>query len=352
MRKIFLLTLFCVFTLLAVQNTHAAWYQPLEVRNIKGVLIESSGPVKFTSKKGTEIAAVLGTELEPGTIVQAGEGGSAKVMLMDGELIQVSERKSYVVGTTPSQEEKKSMMRGLTIALNEAAKVKLPAAPTEEVETEEAKPSAPQQPRVYGMVKMGSPRPTPQERAAQKKRVAKKRRPKLELEAIYPAETTILMPKNITFAWNMNLKFPKPVVVFEGPEGLYKRFDIDPKSPKSLTASAKELGLHKGNKYSWYLASRSDKKGRGRTRRFNFTIMSEAQEKSLKKDLATINETASTDDGRAFLTAQLYYNHKMMYDMVQTLLPLWNKNKSPAIKKLLKLGYARMGRASEARKYQ
>jgi hypothetical protein len=338
------------FVLVAASTAHAAWYKPVEIRNIKGVLVESTAPVNFTSKKGTEISAVVGTELKPGTVIKAGEDGSAKIMLMNGELVEVAENTSYIVGAAHAQEEKKSMMKGLTVALNEAAKIKIPL--TIEDVIEPHADELQQQPRIHGMVKMGSMRPTPKEQAARKKRAPKKRVSKPRLEGIFPVETTIVMPKQITFRWSQKLYFTKPVVTFKGPDNLYKRFDIDPKSPKRLTVSAKDLGLQKGIKYSWFLASRNDKAGKGRSRRYNFTVMSDQQEKSLKKDLSNIDKTASTEDGRAFLTAQLYFNHGMMHDMVQTLLPLWNKNKTPAIKDLLKLGYYRMGITSEAKKYR
>ncbi len=42
----------------------------------------------------------------------------------------------------------------------------------------------------------------------------------------------------------------------------------------------------------------------------------------------------------------------MNYEMVNALQPLWKTNRSPAIKKLLKLGHARMGQIEEARKYK
>ena len=316
-----------------------------EIENIKGVLIESSAPIEFASPKGKSFSAVVGTELMPGTTITAGTGGSARVMLMNGAIIEIPSGKKYVVGTVAKASEKQTMMRGLTLALNEAAEVSLPKLPSTAPAPQQKKST----PRVHGMVKMGGPLITPkQKQEAQARRSVA---PQKRLEAIYPSGTAIKPSKTITFKWNMKVRFPKPLVVIVNPNGSSEtRFDIAPTSLTSATIPAQNL--KRGNKYTWYLASGKDKPGRARSRRFHFSVLTKEQEKHLAKDMRQIDGAASSHDGRAFLKGQLYFNYGMNYEMVQTLMPLWKKNKSSSLKKLLLLGYARMGRAEVAWRYK
>jgi len=318
-----------------------------EVKNIKGVLIESKAPVEFKSPKGTPVNATMGTELLPGTKIQAGSGGMARVMLMDGTIVEVSSGKSYTVGTVPESSEDRTVMRGITLALNEAADVSVPPRPAADTAVTPTKPKA--EPRIHGMVKMGGPLIT--QRQIQQSEKKKPVAPQKRLEAIYPTGTSIILPDRLTFKWNIRANFPKPVVILTG-SGSEKQIDVDTKNPFTASASSKDLGLKRGQKYTWYLASKNDKPGRAKSQRFNFTVLTERQEDDLKKDLQKLNDTASSPEGRDFLKAQLYYNYGMNYNMVDTLTPLWKKNHSSSIKKLLLLGYSKMGRAEEAWRYK
>jgi hypothetical protein len=218
-------------------------------------------------------------------------------------------------------------LQGITIALNEAAHISLPK---KSAGTELDAQALKESPRVHGMVKMGQVGPgAPRPRSLPFGGPSKKKHAAIRsgINGIYPVETSIVLPETVIFMWNPPVNFRMPMVIAEG-EGI-PQTTIAITTPKKTAAqaAAKELGLKEGGSYSWYLASRGDKKGRGRSRRFPFRILSKDRREQLAHDLARIGKTAETPDGRAFLKGQLYFNYGMNYEMVQTLLPLWKKNR-------------------------
>jgi hypothetical protein len=112
------------------------------------------------------------------------------------------------------------------------------------------------------------------------------------------------------------------------------------------------MQITSGNSYVWYLASNEKGKILGKSRRFNFSIISTANKKRLNEDRNKIEALNISSDGKRFLIAQLYFREKMLDTMVKTLLPLWEKDHSDAVKKLLFMGYARMGLTEEAKRFQ
>jgi hypothetical protein len=59
-------------------------------------------------------------------------------------------------------------------------------------------------------------------------------------------------------------------------------------------------------------------------------------------------------DGRALLTAQVYYKYRQYKSMVDELLPVYKTQNPPSdmVKKLLALGYEKMGRLEDAGKFR
>ncbi len=325
-------------------DVHAAWRGSTPDPSLHGVLIETQGPVTIASPEGRSLGTAVGTELEPGSTVNTGEGGRALIMLMNGAVITIAEHESYLVGVfPPTGILKPVMLKGLTVALSEAVLLQLPI--TASAMSARNRTAPPHAKGVTKMGRVGPDRPPPPVVPMGRKRAN-------HVEGIHPVETSIILPDKLTFEWRGRLLPDDPALVLEDVQHDRRTFDIPHSRSTKLTVDANRLGLTRGDTYSWYLASRGDKPGRGRTRRFAFSVLTAHQEKLLQRDVDTIDSIAQTPDGRAFMKGQLCFNYGMNYKMVETLLPLWKKHRSSALKKLLKLGYARLGRPDEVYKYR
>jgi hypothetical protein len=238
--------------------------KPVPVAGLKGVLVEARGEVAIVDPVGKTISPAIGDELDSGTIINVGKGGRASIMLMNGTIVDVPAKTTYIVGVMPKGPEKTTMMKGITIALSEAANVKIPATIDDVIA-----PKAPSEPspRVRGMVKMGSVGPSAPRRPP----------PPAEIKKKYPKKPQVKKP---------------------------------------------------------------DRK------------LSESEKQELAGEIAKADEAASSPDGKAFLKGQVYYSYGQYDEMVKTLKPVYAKTHSPAIKKLLKLGYVKMGLYDEARRYK
>lgn len=239
--------------------------KPVPIAGLTGVLVEAQGPVGIVNPAGTTVKPVVGKELDTGTVIDVGKGGRAGVMLMNGTIIDVPEKTTYIVGVMPKGSEKTTVMKGITVALNEAANVKIPAT-IEDLIAPRASPR-PSSPRVQGMVKMGNVGPT-------------------------------------------SPRHPP------SPAALKKKY---PKKPQ---------------------VKKPDRK------------LTEAEKSTLAGELEKADEAASSSEGKAFLKGQVYYSYGQYDEMVKTLKPVYHKTRSPAVKRLLKLGYVKMGLYDEARKYK
>jgi len=294
-----------------------------------GVLVDTKGAVTVTLPDGKNAAAKTGVELPDGTKISVGKGSSASVMMMDGSIQEIGAGEKYTVGSTQKPGGQRTVIQGIALAMNEA--------------TETASG-----PTVHGMVKMGQLGP-----GAPKPGIISLGNA-LGPQGIFPVETTLDVIPEITFQWSKTAKiaFANPTIVIEDTTGkriLTKR--ISPANPQ-ITVKAGELGLAPGNSYVWYLASDENGKILGKGRRNNFGIISAADKNKLDEDKNKIAAMGISEDGKKFLTAQLFYRVRMLDTMVRELLPLWQKDHADAVKKLLFLGYARMGLAEEAKKYQ
>lgn len=313
--KLFVLVLmFCVFAWPAFAS---------------GVLVDAKGNVTVTTPEGKSAEAKTGLELPDGSKVSVGKNSSASLMMMDGSIEELGADQSITVGGQKQSAGKKTVIDGIALAMNEVS-------------------SGGAQPTVHGMVKMGrmgpgQPKPTISVSANQ-----------FGPEAIYPVQTTISDLSELTFLWKYGQKFDfkEPVIVINdvGNKQLaYKK--ISPQNGR-LTASFAELKLSAGKRYSWYFASNEKGKMTPKSGRFNFTVLSPADKQKLDSDIAKVRAFNMSDDGKKFLIAQLYYRQQMIDSMVRELLPLWETNRTDAVKKLLNYGYLRMGQVEEAKKYQ
>lgn len=353
--KSYLSLITSILLVVAVSIAHASWYGPKPDPALDGVLIETTGTVDVLSPKGIKLQATIGSEYPSGSRISTGSDGTTTIMLTNGAIIKLDRGRTYTVGVmSQSAGGQPTILKGLTVAMNEAAKITLPAALVSPTGPAAASPQA--TPRAHGMVKMGNVGPgalTTVELPPAKTAAPATAKPVSQgIVALYPVGTAIPKVASITFRWHGKLP-AKPIVVCvdEGASSI-ARLDVPSSSASEAAFSWGNLGLKQGGQYSWYLAAKDAKPGRGVSQRFKFSVLSENQQELLARDMARIDETATTPDGRAFMKGQLYYNYGMNREMVDTLLPLWKANKTPALKKLLKLGYAKMGLIDEARKYQ
>lgn len=297
-----------------------------------GVLVDVKGDVSVISSDKKESPAKIGMELSDGTKITTQKSSSASVMLMNGTIDKIDSKKTYTVGSEKQSVKNQTVIDGIALAMNEV--IGNGSSST-----------------IHGMVKMsrlglGAPESKPF-------LVGDTFGP----QGIYPVETAIVMPKEIYFHWKLGkMDFPNPVVVVEN-DARQKIAVEKIGSPKSIILvpvyiSLAKLKLVRGKSYSWYLASKTDKKFFGKSRRFNFSILSNEDEKRLNEDKQKIFAMDISDDGKNFLTAQLYYRFGMYHDMLNTLLPIWEKEKTDSVKKLLFFCYRHIGLEEEAAKFE
>jgi len=74
----------------------------------------------------------------------------------------------------------------------------------------------------------------------------------------------------------------------------------------------------------------------------------------MEKDLGKIDPMGLDNDGRELMRAQVYYKYGQYRSMVETLLPVYHAQTPPSdmVKRLLALGYDKMGLSEEAKKFK
>ncbi|MFA4875193.1 MAG: hypothetical protein WC956_05320 [bacterium] len=296
------------------------------VAHASAVLLDAKGSVSVTLLGNKPSPAKIGLELPDGSVLKVGKGGKASVMLDTGAVDEITGEASYTVGPKAKSSKRTELGNGVRVAMRELS-------------------AGGPNPTVHGMVKeAGGPA---------------SKMPSLDafgaggLRAIYPIGTAIRLGPTISFRWEgaQNVKWPEPVIVIDDASQKHVAVKAIRPGSSEYSASPKELGLAAGGRYTWYLAS--NKGGvAGKTSRFEFTTISQADERALDTDIAKAKSLEMSQDGKELLAAQLFYQRGMYDDMVRKLAPLWQRTRAPFVGKLLKYGYSQMGRGKEAAGFQ
>ena len=295
------------------------------VASAKAVLIDASGDVKVTHAGGRRVVATVGLELADGSIVTVGDGGKASLLAESGALEEVAAGSTYTVGKGGGAAKSTNLGRGIALAMKEIT-------------------ASGEGPTVHGMVK-------------------KVEGPRGKLGSIggsgnmlvgtYPVGTAVILGPTITFKWSRPIggAWQKPAIVVEDATKRRLAVKAVSKSKTSYEGTQHELKVNKGHDYSWYFAS-TQGGVKGASARFAFSTLSAKRESGLDSERKKIDRLRLGADGTALLMAQLYYKYNLMDDMVRTLAPIYAKTPSSFMKRLLYNGYARMGRMTEAAKYE
>ncbi len=163
------------------------------------------------------------------------------------------------------------------------------------------------------------------------------------IEGVFPVYGKISLQKEISFQWRgRNVSGKKPVLCLFEREKNEDCFEVVGTN-KKITAS--QLGLRRGHAYQWYLGRMEKGKIIAQSRVFRFTLLSQEESEKLAKELEKTK-------GGLLLKGQIYYSFQMYHDMVALLEPRYKMATSEGLRKLLFLGYARLGRHHEAKKFR
>ncbi len=285
-----------------------------------GVLVDVDGKVSVKLPGKSEIAASSGTELPDGTIVRAGKGSSASIMLISGAIDEVESGSTYKVGDGLEGKKRTDLGGGIGKAMREL--VASGKGPTVHGMVREAKG-----PGRIGSLSLGLGG---------------------GLEGLYPRRTTIVLGEKIVFKWNDSFKanWKNPVLIIDDAND--KHIAILPIKSLSKNYSTTPARAHivRGRKYEWYLGS-GRKNPKRKSAKSPFRTLSTAKEKRYMADKKRIASLKMSSEGKKILLAQLSFQYKLYDDQVAILLPIWKTNKSPFVKKLLFLGYHKMGSDEE-----
>lgn len=289
-----------------------------------GVLIDIKGDVKVGVPGAKESQGKVGAELSEGSTVIVNNGGAAVVMLSNGAIDQISSGSRYVVGKEAVQAKRINFGSSLALAMREAT-------------------TSGEGPTVHGMVK---------EAKGPKGLVKLPGLATVGINAIYPSGTSIRTANTIIFKWEAEPKidWPKPALVIDDASKKHISISAVSVGSNELKVEISKAGIKKGQSYSWFLAQQEGGIN-GKTRRFEFKILSDADEKNLDSDITKIRSLKMGPEGKDILVAQLYLGFMLNEEAVQAILPVWQKTKSPYVAKLLHLGFSRMGQQKEAESY-
>lgn len=287
-----------------------------------GVLVDVKGTVTVKTPDGQAAPVKVGMELVDGSTVTAAAGGSASVLMDSGAMDEVSAGATYKVGQAPSG-KRTDLGGGVALAMREL---------TQQGEG----------PTIQGMVREAKGPSSKVQKFA----------PKMGIGGIYPRETAIRLGGSVAFKWDASppVNWPAPAIVIEDSnKNQLAVIPIDANSTEKSIGAA-DAKLAKGAKYSWFLATK-DPAVKGKTMRFNFSTLSAGAEGEIDSEISKMRGLGLGADGTELLVAQVYFKNGLMSDMVNALVPLWNKSKAPFVRKLLYLGYSRMGQAAKANQF-
>lgn len=290
------------------------------------VLVEAKGNVSIKLSDGSTPKAAIGLELPDQTKVTIGQNSSALVMLSTGAVDKIGASSAYVVGAKEKKEVKNSIINGFAVAMKEAVS-----------DSENA--------IAHGMVKMGRLGPgAPMPESGTQT---------LGMKIYYPKETALFYKPNLEFKWvEGGIDWDNPVLVIDDKDKKHIKVISLKKEMSKFSVSSSQLNLKKGEAYSWYLAQKNNEQIDGKTPRYNFSILSSAKQAELDRELAKINSLGLTEpSSKQFLKAQIYYNFKLYSDVVNLLLPIWEKEQTEGLRTFMFSAYQRMSINDEALKF-
>lgn len=313
--------------LLALFVSLSLWATP-------GIILETKGSVVATLPGKKPVAAKLGLEFPDGTKLQTAQGATAKLMFMNGGMETIGERTVYVVGGKQNQRPKKSLGQGMLLAMKEAVDVSGSG------------------PTVTGMVKMvpgvpltGSFEVIPYVGG---------------IEGIFPAGTSVTM-EDLTsqgvvgFKWSgPTIQGEKPILALyeEGGSPLFFPIVSDLGSTEIPLKKLKKLNLSEGKTYRWYLGQLEKGKPVSQSQGFSFEIVRSSEVEKMNAELGQLTSLGlDSKEAGDWMQAQIFYKYKMYQRMVDTLSPIYEQYQTPAIQRLLFLGYVRMGKYSRAKEF-
>lgn len=179
------------------------------------------------------------------------------------------------------------------------------------------------------------------------------------IEGIFPVAGAILPERVIRFEWRgESLKGKKPAFIFlkEG-TNRHQVFPVGADT-KEITIGVghllgvPRLGVRHLLNYRWYVGRLESGKPIAQSRVFSFSILTPTEGEALKNDLLQLEKRSLKTEGADFLKAQIFYHYRLYHEMVLTLQSLHQKFKSAAVRRLLFLGYVKLGKLNEAEKFR
>ncbi len=287
------------------------------------VLIDAKGKVSVILPGKEVEQARIGMELPEGSIVNVTDGG-ASVLLESGTLDEIASKTTYTVGAKSDEGGRTDLGGGIALAMRELA-------------------ASGEGPTVHGMVK--------EAKGPKNLRIDFGKDAASSQRGLFPTGTRVVLGESQSFRWSRPVDHANAVLVLD--DAKRKRLAIAnlKLGDTSFSRSSAKLHLSKGNSYTWYLGESAGDGIKGRTGRFAFSTLSSSDEGSLNAERGRIDSLKIGGEGKDLLKAQLYFQYGLYDDMVNALRPVYEKSHAPFVKKLMKLGYTKMGNAVEAARY-
>lgn len=174
------------------------------------------------------------------------------------------------------------------------------------------------------------------------------------IEGLYPVFGSVRHQKTLSFRWRGEpIQGSRPTLfIFDFGDTDHIPFPIS-SAQQGIQVSARRIRLKPGKEYRWYLGRIEGNEPVAQSRVFSFKVLTKSQEKRLHADLASVNNLSlDSSDAKDFLKGQVYYNYHLYHDMVTMLEPIYQAHPGPELQQLLFLGYVKIGKRAEAKKFQ
>ncbi len=292
------------------------------------VLLDVRGTVNVKLPGGKSPQAKAGMELPDGSILAVKSGGRAQVLLQSGTLEEVASGKSYTVGANAGGSKRTTLGSGIAVAVRELSQ--RGSGPT-----------------VHGMVKEAE---GPRSQLQQMTFGAS-----ASVRGIFPVATSLRT--NTVLSFRISAPLPavwrSPVLVVEDARKQQLLVKAVEPGKREVALRSGELPLVPGGKYSWYLGVREGGRVQAKSARYDFSILSTAEEQSLSRELAEVQSLDMGAEGKAILSAAVFQRYQLYGEVVRELAPFAQGiNTVDAAKRMLLTAYARMGDSEEAQKYR